>query len=331
MGLVLGIETSCDDTGVAIVENGRRVVFDQTIRQTELHKKFGGVVPEVASREHLISLFSLLQTVWPKTKLSPKKLDLVAVTVGPGLRGSLLVGLKTAQTLAWLWGKKIVPVNHLQAHLFASLLESKIRWRFPLLGMVVSGGHTSLVLVKAYDQFRLLGETRDDAAGEAFDKIAQLLNLGYPGGPVVEKMAAATKSQPKPFLPRPMSESPDLDFSFAGLKTAVKYALPKYSRKILAKEAQEAITDSLVEKLVLAYQKFKPEQIVLGGGVMANRRLREKIQARLAGQARILLPALRYTLDNAAMIAGAAYFLRERATSWYNLEVKSDLPFNRSQ
>jgi len=325
---ILGIETSCDDTSVAVIENGSKVVAEATVRQTEIHEKFGGIVPEVASREHMSFLFPLLTKIMQKAKVSPSGLALLAVTVGPGLKGSLLVGVKTASTLSYLWNKKIVPVNHLEAHLYASLLGTQKKWRFPLLGLVASGGHTTLVLSPRKGRFRVLGETRDDAAGEAFDKIAKLLDLGYPGGPAIERFAAQAKGTPRAFLPRPMEGSDNFDFSFSGLKTAVKKALTEgRTRKEVACDAQAAIVDVLVGKLWRAYQEFQPRQLVLGGGVMANRLLRRKIEESFNGQVEVLIPEFKYSLDNAAMVAGAAYFLKDRATRWDNLKIQSDLSF----
>jgi len=324
---ILGIETSCDDTAVAVVENGRKTVAEAVVRQTEIHQQFGGVVPEVASREHLSFLFPLIEEVMQKAKAVPSDIGLLAATIGPGLKGSLLVGVQTASTLSYLWKKKVVPINHLQAHLFASLLDTDRKWHFPLLGLVVSGGHTSLALVKSYDDFKVLGETRDDAAGEALDKIAKLLGLGYPGGPIIDREAAKVKRKIRPFLPRPMIESRDFDFSFSGLKTAVKYILRRKKKDEIIFDAQEAIVDVLVNKLAEAYQKFQPKQIIVGGGVIANSRLRTKILETLGDKTEVILPKPCHSLDNAAMVAGAAYFLRERAVEWYNLKVKSDLAF----
>jgi N6-L-threonylcarbamoyladenine synthase len=324
---ILAVESSCDDTAVAIVKNGRQVLADLVMRQTEIHKKFGGIVPEVASREHLSFIFPLIKEALTKAKLTPKEIDLLAVTAGPGLRGSLLVGVKTIETLSYLWRKKVVPVNHLQAHLFAGLLNSGAAWQFPVLALVVSGGHTDLVLVKNYLNYKILGETRDDAAGEAFDKIAKLLNLPYPGGPAIERAAAKVKKEVQAFLPRPMIGSSDFDFSFAGLKTAVKAALSKKSRAEIAVDAQNAIVEVLSSKLLRAYRRFKPKMVLLGGGVSANKLLRRSVQKLLGGKVSVIIPEFKYSVDNAAMVAAAAYFLKERACQWYNLSVESDLSF----
>lgn len=319
---ILALETSCDDTGVAVVEDGRRVLFSLTRSQVKLHSRYGGIVPEVAAREHLEVVFPLLELVLKKAG-GIKKIDALAVTEGPGLVGSLLVGLNAAKTLAYLWGKKAFGVNHLQAHLYANWLGKKKRAepKFPLLGLIVSGGHTDLVLMEKHGQFNFLGGTRDDAVGESFDKVARILGLGYPGGPLVEKTARGIK--PAFSLPVPM-QTPGYEVSLSGLKTAVLYAKKKgYPSRELAAAFQESILVMLANKLRGALRRYRVASLVLGGGVVANKPLRKRMQ-KIASEfgVKLFLPKSAYCLDNAAMIAGAAFFVGNSKHSWYNLSVK---------
>lgn len=303
---ILGLETSCDDTSAAVVENGR-LRSSVVSSQTELHAPYRGVVPELAARAHLDNLMPAVARALKDAGAG--KLDAVAYTRGPGLMGPLLIGKVAAITLARLMKVPAVGVNHLEGHVLAAELEHKLRW--PALALVVSGGHTDLVLASAPGRYRVLGRTLDDAAGEAYDKVARLVGLGYPGGPEIDRRAAkgnpAAIAFPRPLLPGTWN------FSFSGLKTAVLYHLKgrKPSGRALddlCASFQEAVVETLVEKTILAAKKFKAKDIVLGGGVAANSRLRALMSERgkAAGFA-VRLPARALCTDNAAMIAHAAW------------------------
>jgi len=303
---ILGLETSCDDTSAAVVENGR-VRSNVVSSQTALHAPYRGVVPELAARAHLDNLMPVVSRAL--NDAGPGKLHAVAYTRGPGLMGPLLIGKVAAQTLARLMRVPAVGVNHLEGHVLAAELEHTLRW--PVIALVVSGGHTDLVFAKAPGRYRVLGRTRDDAAGEAYDKVARLFGLGYPGGPEIDKLAAkgnaAALAFPRPAMPGTW------DFSFSGIKTSVLYLLkgrvPK-GRELsdLCASFQEAVAETLVDKTVAAAKKYKVKDIVLGGGVAANSRLRALMTARgkAAGFA-VRLPARALCTDNAAMIAHAAW------------------------
>lgn len=320
--IILGIETSCDDTGVALVRDGEEVLADAVASQVT-HEDFGGVVPEIASREHLQAIYPLINQVMSEAGTQPDDLDRIAATQGPGLVGSLLVGFTAGQTLSFLWDVPFQPINHLIAHLYSIYLGGH-EIELPVLALLASGGHTQLILINDYSDIELLGETRDDAAGEAFDKIAKMLDLPYPGGPEISRLAEKGEGTKK-FLPRPMTDSDTYDFSFSGLKTAVSRALDKYERAEIAREAQAAITDSLVAKLNRAAREFKPEQVLLVGGVAANQRLRDEVGRELS-DFDIFYPEQKYCTDNGAMVASAAHFLPfEKQNQWYNSDVNSTI------
>lgn len=309
---ILGIETSCDETGVAIVENGRKILANVISSSVELHKKYGGVVPEVAAREQVKVIIPAIQEALDEASLNWQQIDAIAVTVGPGLIGSLLVGTETAKTLSMLFEKPLVPVNHLIGHVYANWL-TKNSPQFPLVALIVSGGHTDLVYMENHGKYKWLGGTRDDAAGEAFDKVARILGLEYPGGPEIEKVAQG--GNPTKFnLPRPMISSGDFDFSFAGLKTAVVNLVKTISDEQLAisdiaASFQAAIVDVLVAKTIRATQKYKVRQILLGGGVAANASLRDRMQetSNKIGIS-VRFPPIELCIDNGAMIASAAFY-----------------------
>ena len=303
---ILGIETSCDDTSAAVVENGR-LRSNVVSSQTALHRPYRGVVPELAARAHLDNLMPAVARALKDA--GPGKIDAIAYTRGPGLMGPLLIGKVSAQTLALLMKVPAVGVNHLEGHVLAAELEHKVRW--PLMALVVSGGHTDLVLARGPGRYRVLGRTRDDAAGEAYDKVARLFGLGYPGGPEIDRLAAKGNAGAVAF-PRPNMPG-TWDFSFSGLKTSVLYLLK--GRKPAGRELrdlcssfQEAVAQTLVDKTVAAARKFKVKDIVIGGGVAANSRLRALMTAR--GEAAgfsVRLPSRVLCTDNAAMIAHAAW------------------------
>jgi N6-L-threonylcarbamoyladenine synthase len=308
---VLGIETSCDETAAAVVEDGRRALSDVVATQIEIHRRWGGVVPELASRNHVVQVMPVVDEALSRAGVGPEGLDALAVTSGPGLVGALLVGVQAAKALALAWGKPLVRVNHLEGHLVAAFL-SEPPPSFPYLGLVVSGGHTSLYAAHAFGDYRLLGHTRDDAAGEAFDKGAKLLGLPYPGGVAIDGLAKDGDAKAIRF-PKAIVKGADLDFSFSGLKTALLHHVKKHGvpegRGLadLCASYQEAIVRALVEKAFRAARRLQYERVVLSGGVAANSRLRAAVAARAAEYEgmQVFLPAPRLCTDNAAMIAVA--------------------------
>lgn len=332
--IILGIETSCDETAASVVRgvgNKVEVLSNVVSSQIEIHKKYGGVVPEVAAREHVLNILPVVN----EALKGVKKIDAIAVTVGPGLVTSLLVGVETAKTLAYAWGKPAVAINHIEGHIYANFINNQPK--FPALILTVSGGHTMLVLMSGHGKYKVLGETRDDAAGEAFDKAAQLLGLGYPGGPAVAAEAAKLKVKSRNLivnLPRPMIESGDFDFSFSGLKTALLYATQRdknWKKKIpeYAHEFQQAVADVLVHKTIKAALKYNCRNIMLSGGVAANIELRSQLENAVKNKltgAKLLIPEFKYCTDNAAMIATAGYFRakRKKFTNWQKLRADAN-------
>ncbi len=334
---ILGIETSCDETSAAVVENdGRNFSIGSNIvsSQIKIHAKYGGVVPEVAARIHVEAILPVLEEALGKEGM--EKIDAIAVAAGPGLITSLLVGNEVAKILSWFFKKPLVGVNHMEAHIYANWLMNK-KINFPALCLVVSGGHTELVLMRGHGKYEVIGETRDDAAGECFDKTAKILGLGYPGGPAVaaeaEKFSAGNYS-PVEKLPRPMMDSLGFDFSFSGLKTAVLYAVRDLKNKNkmeeiippMAHEVQESIVDVLIAKTIRAAKKYKAKTVMLAGGVSANKRLRERFIEAVEKEfpnANWNIPDFKYCTDNAAMIAAAGYFhaAKKDFTPWHKLKV----------
>lgn len=302
--LVLGFETSCDDTSVALVEDGRRLLANVTSSQDAIHARFGGVVPELASRNHLLKLPLVLDECLRQAGVGPEGVDGVAATYGPGLLGCLLVGLMAGKSFAWSRGLPFVGIDHLEAHLFAAVLEEPAP-EPPFLGLLVSGGHTCLAVVDEDFSFRVLGATRDDAAGEVIDKVARVAGLGYPGGRIVEETARRGSAKAVK-LPRAMLARDSLDFSFSGLKTAASQAWNRGDLRVedLAASLQEAIVDVLVRKAVRGIRATGLRRLVLAGGVCANGRLRERIlgEPALRGVS-IFIPPPRLCTDNAAMVA----------------------------
>jgi N6-L-threonylcarbamoyladenine synthase len=307
--IVLGIESSCDETGVALYCSTRGLLAAALHSQVAMHESYGGVVPELASRDHIRRVLPLLQHVLTEAKLGVAQIDAIAYTQGPGLAGALLVGAGVACALGYALGKPVVGVHHLEGHLLAPLLSSKPP-AFPFVALLVSGGHTQLMQVHGIGRYTLLGETVDDAAGEAFDKSAKLLGLGYPGGPALAQLAES--GNPRAFdLPRPLLHSGNLDFSFAGLKTAVLTQVQKLGGAIsdrqradLAASTQAAIVDVLVKKCLMAMQQTELERLVCAGGVAANRLLREQLAAAAAKKKlEVFYPELALCTDNGAMIA----------------------------
>lgn len=324
---ILGIESTCDETGVAVVANGTKVISNIVASSINLQKKYGGVVPEVAAREQIQLIIPTIDRALARVQIND--IDAIAVSYGPGLIGSLLVGVETAKALAIAWDKPLIAVNHLVGHIYANWIKVDVGSgdknegkegkspNFPLIALVVSGGHTDLVLMKGSSDFQLLGSTLDDSAGEAFDKVARLLGLGYPGGPEIERLANTLNSDEvnkSIKLPRPMISSGDYSFSFSGLKTAVVNFVnsSQYddgNRVEVASEFQRAVVDVLVSKTIKAAVEFDCHSIVIGGGVIANTLLRSQMadSSSRIGK-RLFVPSKKLAVDNGAMIAAAAYY-----------------------
>jgi N6-L-threonylcarbamoyladenine synthase len=327
--IILAIETSCDETAASIIRgegSAVQILSNIVSSQIEIHKKYGGVVPEVAAREHVYNILPVIKEALEKAKLAKDDIDAIAVTQGPGLITSLHIGTETAKTLAYAWNKPLIPVHHVESHLYANFINNT-SIELPAMVLTVSGGHTALYLMKDHGKLKLIGETIDDAAGEAFDKGAQLMNLGYPGGPIVSAEAAKwgmeknVKHTPID-LPRPMLTKPNFDFSFSGLKTALLYSLQKdknWKKRIpeYCWELQEAIVEVLVKKTIKASEKYGVKTILLAGGVSANKRLREYLveyTAEKLPSVKVNIPEFKYTTDNAAMVGAHAYFKYKTGT-----------------
>ena len=373
---ILALETSCDDTAAAVVEQTPEGVFVRSSvvsSQIALHATYGGVVPNLAAREHARNIVPVVEAALRSAKLTPRDIDLIAVTQGPGLIPALLVGTTAAKTLSFLWRKPLLGVHHIEGHIYANFIrqtpQSNIENHtsvFPLLALVVSGGHTQLMLMRDHFQYEILGETQDDAVGECFDKVARLLGLPYPGGPLVAQRAddwrnlisdpeKDTSESPKIKdqeskirFPRPMLQSDDLHFSFSGLKTSVLYFLKKHEADMqnedfvseVCHEFQEAAVDVLVGKTKRALREYAPRTFVIAGGVSANVRLRNRLRNLLDERfpdTKFLTPEFRYSLDNAAMIGAAAAFRfaalspteqSALAESWRTLDPDAALPLS---
>ncbi len=315
---ILAIESSCDETSIAIVENGTKVLSNAIYTQIDIHKEFGGVVPEVASRHHIAKVTYVLEQALKEANTTIEEIDEIAVTHTPGLIGSLMVGINTAKTLALVYNKPITYVDHIHGHIYANAIESE--FLFPMLALVVSGGHTELVLMKDHFDFEILGETLDDAVGEAYDKVARVVEVGYPGGPILDKMAKL--GNPVYPLPHIKLGKDSYDFSFSGLKSAVINLHNKTKMKgetlnynDLACSFQNAVIDVLSEKTRRAALEFNAKMVIIAGGVSANSALREKIKNDMEElNIKFNVPSFKYCTDNAAMIGAAAYFqkLNER-------------------
>ncbi len=323
---ILAIETSCDETAAAITskepkDNHVKILSSVVASSLVLHSKTGGIIPEIAAREQLKFMIPVIKRAIKESKVSIKDIDVIAVTVGPGLIGSLLVGIETAKTLAYVWKKPIIPVNHLLGHIYANCISENPK--FPAIALLVSGGHTDLLLMKNHNNFKWLGGTRDDAAGEAFDKIGRLLNLPYPGGPAIEKASRHGDTSRFTF-PRPMIGSKDFDFSFSGLKAAVLrevLKLGKLSKQQVADlslAVQNSIIEVLTRKTIKAARKYNVKSILLGGGVAANQKLRDNLKFEIENcsaspqgeklEIKLFSPEKNLCTDNAAMIGSYAAF-----------------------
>jgi N6-L-threonylcarbamoyladenine synthase len=307
---VLGIETSCDETAAAVVKDGRQIVSNIVATQAKIHEQYGGVFPEIASRQHIVHIVPVVEQALAEANMTLGEIDAIAVTSGPGLAGSLLVGVNMAKGLALASDLPLVGINHLEAHIYANWLDSHEEALFPLVCLIASGGHTNLVLMTDHGRYQALGQTLDDAAGEAFDKVARLLGLGYPGGPEIQ--SAAERGNPTAFdLPRAWLRG-TYDFSFSGLKTAILYLVRDYETADglpvadLAASFQKAVVEVLVEKTRLAAEECGARQVLLAGGVAANALLREEMSRRMPVP--VLCPAPAHCTDNAACVAALGWF-----------------------
>jgi N6-L-threonylcarbamoyladenine synthase len=314
---ILGIETSCDETAAAVVEDGTKILSSQIASQVEIHARYGGVVPEVASRQHILAIIPIIKEAMAET--SWKDIDGIAVTVGPGLAGSLLVGVNAAKAIALAHGLPVTGINHLEGHIYANWLDGK-NIDFPVVCLIVSGGHSDLVLMRGHGDYAVLGRTRDDAAGEAFDKAARILGLGYPGGPAIERAANGGTASIQ--LPRAWLKGSD-DFSFSGVKTALLRLVEAGEVPSVADGAasfQEAVIDVLVTKTLAAAKERRAKQILVAGGVAANGLLRQRLLEN--SPLPVIIPPLVLCTDNAAMIAACGYYrLKAGKTSGLDLDV----------
>lgn len=308
---IFAIESSCDETAMAIVEDGKKILSNVVYTQIDIHTLFGGVVPEVASREHIKKITIVLDSCLKQANLTMDDMDYIAVTAEPGLIGSLMVGVNCAKVIAKIYNKPLVYVNHIYGHIYANYLEDD--FIFPLIALVVSGGHTQLVLMKDHFEFEYLGETMDDAVGEAYDKVARVVEVGYPGGPIIDKMAA--EGTPSYKLPIPKLGKDSYDFSFSGLKSAVINLYNKAKEKgetinynDLAASFQKVVIDILVSKTKSAALAYSAKQVIIAGGVSANKGLRNALKNEMDTLGiKFTCPAFKYCTDNAAMIASCAY------------------------
>lgn len=320
--IILGIETSCDETAVAVVKNGTNMLANIISSQIDSHKRFGGVVPEIASRQHVEQITVVLEEAFQQANVTWEDIDAIAVTEGPGLVGALLVGVNAAKALAFAKGKPLIGVHHIAGHIYANRLETE--FEFPLLALIVSGGHTELVLMREHGTYELIGETLDDAAGEAYDKIARSIDLPYPGGPHIDRLAHEGKDEID--FPRAWLEENKYDFSFSGLKSAVinyihnkKQRGEKVIKENIAASFQASVVDVLTEKTYKAAIQYDVKQVIVAGGVAANKGLRTSITDRFSNTAiPVFIPPIQLCTDNAAMIAAAAsvQFTRKEFSSW---------------
>ena len=343
---ILGIETSCDETSAAIIkaekgDNKVTLLSNVIASSLSLHAKTGGIIPEVAAREQVSYIMPTIEKAFEPLKDPKNEIDAIAVTVGPGLIGSLLVGVETARTFSFVWKKPLIPVNHLFGHIYANFIHddnstNTSEIEFPAIALVISGGHTDLVLLKEHGRIEWLGGTRDDASGEAFDKTGRLLGLPYPGGPYIEKMAKNSQKDIYKF-PRPMIDSNDFDFSFSGLKTAVLRQVEKTKKEDLNEETisnlcfsvQRAIFDVLIKKTLKAAEKYKVKSILLGGGVAANQTLGKEFESVISDKKtkiKLFIPGRKLCTDNAAMIAAAGFF-NYKEEDWQKITANPELYF----
>ncbi|HQB76451.1 MAG TPA: tRNA (adenosine(37)-N6)-threonylcarbamoyltransferase complex transferase subunit TsaD [bacterium] len=334
---ILGIESSCDESAASVLKaSGQKteILSNVIASQINIHAQYGGVIPEIAAREHVLHILPTIDSALKQAKITHKDIKALAVTQGPGLITSLIAGVESAKALSLIWKKPLIPVHHVIGHIYANFINRPQAPKFPLLALVVSGGHSNLIYMKEHYQFKIIGETRDDAAGEAYDKAAKMMGLGYPGGPIIAKYAEEYRQSGQKStiqLPRPMLNSPDFDFSFSGLKTALLYQLQKDKnwKKRLSEYCfafEQAIIETLIHKTLKAANKYQPQSIVLAGGVAANSALREQLSSNIKDKLpkiAFFLPEKQYTTDNAAMIASAGYF------NYYKHKNKAFLDYSR--
>ncbi len=324
---ILAIETSCDETSAAVIEGGTTILSNVISSQVDIHRRFGGVVPEVASRKHVETITRIIEEALAEAKLTMQDISAVAVTQGPGLSGSLIVGLVCAKALALAHGLPLIGVHHIAGHIYANRLIGPLQ--YPLISLVVSGGHTELIYMEKEGRFARIGQTRDDAVGEAYDKVARALGFPYPGGPHIDRLAAETDEEIE--LPRAWLESGSYDFSFSGLKSAVLNVLnqarmngEEIDPAKVAKGFQNSVIDVLVEKSIRAAKEYDAKQLLLAGGVAANRGLREALEQRCRAEGiPLVVPPLELCTDNAAMIGAAAY-LKWKQQSFSSLDIKAE-------
>lgn len=342
---ILGLESSCDESAASIIKFNKKgefqVLADAISSQITIHQKYGGVVPEIAAREHVLKILPTIDICFKKAKINPKKITAIALTSGPGLITSLISASETAKALALIWGKPIIPINHIEGHIYSAFIENRKKISLPALILTVSGGHNILALMEKNLKYKIIGQTLDDAAGEAFDKAARMMNLGYPGGPIISQMAEKylkENNNPEEIdLPRPMLDSPNFNFSFSGLKTALLYKLKKdkkWKEKVpqYCYSFQKAIIDTLIFKTTKAIKKHQIQTVLLVGGVSANKELKkefnEKINKEFKG-INFIFPSLKYTGDNATMIAlaGVHHFLynKKNVKNYKKIKTSSNL------
>ncbi len=330
---ILGIETSCDDTGVSVYDSEKGLLSNVVSSQVKLHAEWGGVYPDLAAREHTKNIIPVLDKALKDANISMEEIDGIAVTVAPGLIVSLVIGISAAKALSWVHKKPLIPVHHIEAHIFAIFIEKKIE--FPFIALVVSGGHTELYIIRGFEDYIYLGGTLDDAAGEAYDKVARMLGLGYPGGPIIDKLAKEGKEIIK--FPRPLLSDKGknrFNFSFSGLKSAVLREVEKgiYKKEDIARSFQEAVVDVLVGKTLDASNEFGIKNIVIAGGVSANSRLRERfLQEAEKRNLNVHFPPLYLCTDNAAMVAFTGYkrFSETGETIDFSFEGKARLRLDK--
>lgn len=325
--LVLGVESSCDETSVAIVRDGKEVLSNVINSQIAIHEKFGGVVPEVASRQHVYMVSMVFTEAFEKAGVKPEDIDLVSVTMGPGLIGSLLVGVNAAKAFALMYNKPIIGVNHLAGHIYANQIEHEMK--FPLIALLVSGGNTELIYMKENFSFEIIGETLDDAVGEAYDKVARVVGLPYPGGPHVDRLAHEGKDTYH--LPRVYLDDGSYNFSFSGLKSAVinlahnaSQRHEEINREDLCASFQASVTEVLVNKTLKLAKEREVKQIIVAGGVSANKGLKELFFSKAPKEIEVCIPSIKYCTDNAAMIAVAGYYQYMKTKQADDLTLNAD-------